>query len=1298
MISNVVIDDDEEYNNEEEDNQYESEENDDDVNEETQNNDNNNNNQNEEETKKDPYAHLPKSLRDIIEELNNKNVLNLLIKPKQNAPDHKKQQLQKKKRRRSSITQMFQQLSTTSTLKQNEQQPSTTLIPQQPEQPTLSVIDKSPVTLEELLDGTQKPNAEIFRKNVIKIEIDIENIDIFIDEEREETYKFNESSSSPYNSQIKNKNNFSYDLSSMTNIGAPIDIDINLTSIEMKPFSFKEHDDEHIQFHQKQATINEITNLLSSTETTTRYTKISESRKRIQKRSKNLLSLKQSIRKVINTNKLKQTLPSSMKIPYKRHKVEFKKNPLDYILLVDNIYFSQVMNSFTTAKEIVDHIKIIGLDFVPSKHAKSIEISEMFLSEVITFLVKNNRILDVTRILLQINAEILNESMVKQAIQGTKLVNAFTYLITHSGDKSDFMKPLEYMYALFGGVESSEQYNQFMGCAVGDVNIIQCKQYFGHRLFWYCNFCLDKYTFPERYPMDNDIYVKLVPKIFLFLSSDEVCSKLVEFDSFTYFTVYSRFFTENEINKYININFSKDPEIDCNYQGAKRKEPNFVIKPLTMLENVLNICIALKSDNVYILNDAFEFIDKYYDNPQIENEVRINKTLFHTAINHFLNYQYIIKRLTNENDPFMCHQPPDDYNESKLKQDLENKAIRLLKQVDGEELEKDKFNSEEIKSLIQMASKTNFTKAEIMLFTMEKNYVQVLHCKIKLILNQGENGLDVDKDELFQWIQYIIEELSGKSKEEVDKKNKFIDAVYLQFINLCNISIIKVLEIIKKYFYKDHNRVIETLKCNPPLQFDFLKRFLGEHEDKKNSSVPDIALNIEVQDQMDEQEANAKQQQQINNENYIIDNNDDEDAEIELNTVDQMYLQLIKLSLDLGEKKLLTKILANRPNLCNKKVLELLNQHKAYENAVYVCQVIGGYEDGIQMTTLAIKNTYNDITNNFKNNVFRETKNVYYLQKMKRLITLGIEICNSHSEKSHDYKGWIKLLEALYDFRCRFKEFKKVFKANARYLDYEFKRVENTILSGLESIFEIMEKPFKINGLVEFVSSNCTNAGYVEFRQIVMKEIYSLRKSLRLFERSLKILQDHTKKEFFELLDSKRKGKLYTLGIDGRSKVCMVCHESLSHQRKGEKKGKSIPVIIFPCDHYYHTNCCAQEGEYTYVCAVCRQQEIDMYPGYLKHDLFIPSLEVENEEKKEGDEEKKEGEKEGIVKPNEEQVDDDESNSICKDPSYRTKKKNMLKNFREKMFDKHNEVDKMIKCHGKLFKECGEGDEMETNY
>ena len=1289
MISNVVIDDDDEYNNEEEEeDQYESEENDNDVNDEAQNNNDNNNNQNEEENKKDPYAHLPKSLRDIIEELNNKNVLNLLIKPKQNVPDHKKQQLQRKKRRRSSITPMIQQLSATPTLKQNEQQPSTTTIPEQTEQTTPRAIDKSPVTLEELLDDTPKPSANIFRKKVIKIEIDIENIDIFVDEEREETYKFNESSSSPYNSQIKNKNNFSYDLSSMTNIGAPIDIDINLTSVEMKPFSFKEYDDDHIQFHQKQATINEITNLLSSTDTTTRYTQISESRKRMQKRSKQL-SLKQSIRKVINTNKLKQTLPSSMKIPYKRHKVEFKKNPLDYILLVDSLYFSQIMDKFSTPKEIEDHIKILGLDFVPSKYAKSTEITEQFLGEMISFLLNKNRIIDVKLILLQINPDILNGA--KQTIQSSKLLNVYTYVVTHSGD-IDYMKPLDYMYALFVGEDPSDNYNQFMGCAAGDVNIIQCKQYYGHRIFWYCNLCLDKYTFPERYPMDDDVYTMLVPKIFLFLSSDEVCKTLVEFDSFTYFTVYSRFFIENGINKYINIKYPKNSDITLNYQGAKSNDPNFVIKPLTMLENVLNICIALKSDNVYILNDAFEFIDKYYKDPQIENEVRINKMLFHTAIKHFLNYQFIIKRLTNANDPFMCHQPPDDYNETKLKQDLEEKAIRLLKQVDGEELEKDKFNSEEIDSLIQMASKTSYIKAEIMLFTMDKNYVQVLHCKIKLILNQGENGLDIDKDELFQWIQYVLEELSGKSKEEVDKKNKFVDAVYLQFINLCNISIIKVLEIIKKYFYKEHNRIIETLQCNPPLQFDFLKRFLGEHEDKKNSSVPNIALNIEVQDQMDEQEANAKQQQQMNNENYIIDD-DDEDAEVELNTIDQMYLKLIKLSLDLGEKKLLTKILVNRPNLCNKKVLELLNQHKAYENAIYVCQVIGGYEDGIQMTTLAIKNTYNDITNNFKNNVFRETKNVYYLQKMKRLISLGIEICNSHSEKSGDYKGWIKLLEELYDFRCRFKEFKKVFKANARYLDYEFKRVENTILSGLESIFEVMEKPFKIKGLVEFVSSNCANAGYVEFRQIVMKEIYSLRKSLRLFERSLKILQDHTKKEFFSLLDSKRKGKLYTLGIDGRSKVCMVCHESLSHQRKGEKKGKSIPVIIFPCDHYYHTYCCASEGDYTYVCAVCRQQEIDTYPGYLKNDLFIPNVEEEK-----GNEEQKEGEQGGMEKAVEEVMEEDKPNTICDEPSYRTKKKSMLKNFREKMFDKHNEVDKMTKCHGKLFKECGEGDENETNY
>ena len=1256
MNDEFMENDNEGEQNENEDN------NDDDVNDDLQNNDNDNNSQrnsNEEETKRDPYAHLPQSLRNIIEELNDKNVLNILIKPKQ----HIKQ---------------------SDSSNQQEQQPST----------SSTTDDEQPVTLESLLEKTPELNTEILRKKRSVIEIDIENIEIFIEERDEDEYQCIKSSS-PHNSQILNKNNSYNDFSLTTNIGDLIGIDIDLTSPEMKPFSFKEHDNEHLQFHQKQITISEITSILSSTEVTTRYTQISETRMKVpstQKQRLKNLSLKKSIRKVINSNKLKQNLPSSTKIPYKRNNVEFKKTPLDYILLVDSVYFSQIMNSFTTAKEIEDHIKIIGLDYKPSKHAKSTEISEMFLSEVITFLVKNNRIIDVTLILLQIHPEILNESMVKQAIQGTKLVNAFTYLITHSGERSDFMKPLEYMYTLFVGVDSSDKYNQFMGCAAGDVNIIQCKQYFGHRIFWYCNFCLDKYMFPERYPIDDDVYATLVPKIFLFLSSDEICKKLIEFDSFTYFTVYSRFFIEKDINKYINIDYSTNEDIYFNYQGKHSNDPNYVITPLKMFENVLDVCIELKGDNVYILNDAFEFVDKYYSNPLIENEVRIDKKYFYAAIEHLMNYKHIIKHLTNENDPFMCHEPPEDYNEVKLKQDLEDRVLRLLKQVDGEELDQDKFTTSEIESLNKLASDSRFTKAEIMLYTMDKNYVDVLHCKVKLILNQGENGLDVDKDELFQWIQFVFDELSGKNKEEVEKKNKFVDAFYIQFIHLCNMSILKILEIIKKHLYKDHIRIIEILQCNPPLQFDFLKRFLGEHEDKKNSSIPSIAINIEVQDQIDEQEASAKAQQQINNEDFIID--DDDNSELALNTIDQMYLQLIKLSLDLGEKKLLSKILRNRPNLCNKEVLKLLNQHKAYENAIYVCQVIGGYNDGIRMTVLAIKNTYTDITNNFKNNVFRETKNVYYLQKIKRLISLGIEICNSQSQATGDYNEWIDLLEALYDFRIRFKDFKKVFKAKAKYLDYEFKRVDNTILAGLESIFEVMENHFKIKELVEFISSNCDNAGYIEFRQIVMKEIYSLRKSLRLFERSLKILQDNTKKEFFVLLDSKRKGKLYTLGVDGRSKMCMVCHESLSYQRKGEKKGKSIPVIIFPCDHYYHTYCCAQEGEYTYVCAVCRQQEIDVYPGYLKNELFIPNAE---EEKEKENEEKKEGDEEGLEKAVEEALEEDVPITICADTSYRNKKKSMLKNFREKLIDKHNEVDKMVKSHGKVFKECGEDDEIETD-
>lgn len=1256
-MNDDYVENDNEGEQHENDDNNEDEANDEQHNHSNDNNDQPLNNSNEEETKTDPYEHLPKSLQEIIKELQNKNVLNILIKPKQQVIPQKAPQQEQ----------------------EQQQQPA-------PEQLTPSTTDDPPVTLEALLESerTHPVNKEHLRKPQTLIEIDIENIEIIeiVEEPNNAEPEYNESAS------VRSSNkpdNFFYDPSATTNIGAPIDIDIDLECPEMKPFSFKAYDNEHLQFHQKPMTLNEIFSTLSSAELTTRYTQVRESRPKAQaaqKRSKNL-SIKKTIRKVINSNKIKQLLPLSKQIPYKRNKVDFKKTPLDYILLVDSVYFSQTSNSFSTATEIENHIKAMGLDFKPSKHAKSAKLNEMFLSEVITYLVNKSRIIDVTYILLGINPEMLNESMVKQAIQGTKLVNAFTYLITHSGERSDFMKPLEYMYTLFVGVDPSDKYNQFMGCAIGDVSVIQCKQYFGHRIFWYCNFCLDKLMFPERYPIDDDVYALLVPKIFLFLSSDEICRKLVEFDSFTYFTVYSRFFCDNEINKLININYAANEDIYLNYQGAHSNDPHYVITPLKMLENVLGVCVALERDNVYILNDAFDFVDKYYNNPMVENEVRISKGFFHAAVKHFLDYEYMIQRLTNEYDPFMCHELPEDYDEAKLKLELEDKAIRLLKQVDGEEHEKDKFGSDEIELLVKDAFKNHFTRAEIMLYTMDKNYVEVLHCKVKMLLKQGDNSSDDQVNELFQWIQFVLYELNGKDKKEVEKKNNFVDAFYTQFIHLCNISILRVLEVIKKHLYKDHSRIIETLQNNPPLQFDFLKRFLGEHEDMKNSAVPNIAIDIEIQDEIDQHQANAKQQ----SEDYY----DNDDGESALNTIDQLYLQLIKLSLDLGEKKLLSKILRSRPNLCNKEVLELLNQHKAYENAIYVCQVIGGYSKGIKMTVLAIRNTYTDITNNFKSNVFRETKNVYYLQKLKRLISLGIEICNAQSN-AESYTEWIDLLEVLYDFRSKFKKFRKVFKA--KYLDYEFKRVDNTILSGLESILEVMENHFKIEGLVEFISSNCKNAGYIEFRQLFMKQIYSLRKSLRLFERSLKILQDITKKEFFVLLDSKRKGKLYTLGVEGRSKLCMVCKESLSYQRKGEKKGKSIPVIIFPCDHYYHTNCCAYEGEGpdNYVCAVCRQEEIDAYPGYLKTELFVPSVEEEEKD----NEEKKEGE-EGIEKAVEEALEEDTPTTICGDAGYRNKKKSMLKNFREKMIDKHNEVDKMIKSHGKVFRECGEGDETETD-
>jgi len=85
-----------------------------------------------------------------------------------------------------------------------------------------------------------------------------------------------------------------------------------------------------------------------------------------------------------------------------------------------------------------------------------------------------------------------------------------------------------------------------------------CKEYIWHKLLWYIEMCLkgNKFTSGRqeilKFEIDSEIYIKFIAYIYFWILQEKVFQVLLEFDSYSFFSVLILFFTEPEIIKIIN--------------------------------------------------------------------------------------------------------------------------------------------------------------------------------------------------------------------------------------------------------------------------------------------------------------------------------------------------------------------------------------------------------------------------------------------------------------------------------------------------------------------------------------------------------------------------------------------------------------------------------------------------------------------------------------------------------------------------------------------------------------------------
>lgn len=238
------------------------------------------------------------------------------------------------------------------------------------------------------------------------------------------------------------------------------------------------------------------------------------------------------------------------------------------------------------------------------------------------------------------------------------------------------------------------------------------------------------------------------------------------------------------------------------------------------------------------------------------------------------------------------------------------------------------------------------------------------------------------------------------------------------------------------------------------------------------------------------------------------------------------------------------------------KCLEYCLQSKAYQPCLYLYLKQGSIEEAFKLSNDRLNKTFKQIINNIENenndsvheNLFNEFHK--YLNDIKN-------ICENNDLEVF----WFKILEKLYGYEITSSEIFKIY-------EYSIEKIKNsnnlyqTISKDIKELIEKMCSYVSIKHILEVVSSKNKNAGFKEFKDILMEILSSYSNTTRILDSARNLLRNlvFENEQNFQILNLK--GELLN------TKYCLKCKKKFNKNSNNKEK-----ILVFNCRHMFHKNC-----------------------------------------------------------------------------------------------------------------------------
>ena len=886
--------------------------------------------------------------------------------------------------------------------------------------------------------------------------------------------------------------------------------------------------------------------------------------------------------------------------------------------------FIVILSSFDLDKYIYTNLT----KYIASGYLYEIILDQDILKKYINYCMSKNEKLLLNKILLKLNLDTLLQEDIVKIISEKELINPYIYtrLKKNQTKKKDYFLPLSYLDSVFKKEyfekqseemikqsltpEQLELYNKQLlekkesmkGEIEKNLNIskdykklikehnmdyfnedtFSCHEYIGHKFFWYCNKCLSGKEYPNDTPMSESRFKETAIKILAFLLNKENMKLYMEFDSYTYFQIISKYFFDEKLKRFIM-------GLEQNYSENEKK---FIVELLgENADNELNafytyskIKEGLKDIEVnrYFLKYDFnvmtcEICEKVRDFIFDKKDV-MDCLLYFSELD--------INDFNSEDDPYNCHRKVESEKDVKNFQNkIEKYMINLLNYLKLYNLLTEGY----VKNLLKKRRIIEYKKIYFYLCEESRDYKECFEIKLLEFEKNRDIYSEKDKKELFSWIKKIHEYTRDLERSEKNKDNKEYNKDFkkllLQYLNqLCTISIEELSKVIDECYQDDDEK-------------EELIRHLGEGQSS--------ALQLKYLDK------------------YFELNKRDMNENIE------KYIKYLDMEIDIliknRNKRRIKKLLMDYKILCNDTNFKKLQKNMINDCCIYICQYQGKVKEGVYITIKEVRQKYANILDVLDKPNYNPLLIEIELNEMYKYFQLGLSVCQNNflDEEKEDKKiddSWLDLFntacELKIDFYPRYENNKNNIKTR------DIKKTFNGLQNCIQLILETMSDYITLNLLVDIIAKNCEKWKTIEFYTFLDKSFHSFRRSEEILKCGKNLMSTNILIHYDDLRIIKTEGHFIYLDKER----CNSCGVYL-------KDNNTYSFRMFACGHKYHISCCAEE-QGKKVCYVCRKNEIkgddeklkQLKQGNLENEIsYLEQEKQEKLEKKLEEKEKKSG-------------------------------------------------------------------------